>query len=519
MDFNHVPADVRWAIANWPEDAERGAVTRFCERHEISRSVFYKIRRLALEVGPVGATEPGSRRPHASPTRTDEGVVEHAIAVRAWLVEQGLDAGPLSVRARMRRQGLNPPSRATLARAFAAAGVSRPEPRKRPRAANRRFVYPAPNCCWQIDAFTWSLADGTTVAVHQVIDDHSRMAVGTLVADGETAKAAVQVVSTAIRRWGVPQRLLSDNGLASGPTRRGFTGKLVDYLIDLGVKPITGKPDKPTTQGKNERFHQTLQKWLNARPPAKTIAGLQALVDEFDAYYNHERAHQAIDGLTPAEAWAATAPAPEPTPQPRMPPVPPRAARPPAVISPSTIDPNPPAPGPAASPVRRPRLTRPGPEGAADARVRTNGQVTMLGCLFYISTDRAGQSVRVVWNTSTIEFLTHDGESLTHYPRPTSTGWYYGPRNPDGFPLASIPQTPTAGAPDAVERTVSKGGYVGALGCKFYASTTRQGQKVTLAWSQDTVTITDTTGAEIYRYARPTQTGTWHGPRQPPTKS
>lgn len=72
------------------------------------------------------------------------------------------------------------------------------------------------------------------------------------------------VVSTAIRRWGVPQRLLSDNGLAFNPTRRGFTGKLVDYLLDLGGKPITGEPDRPTTQGKNERFHQTLQKWLNA---------------------------------------------------------------------------------------------------------------------------------------------------------------------------------------------------------------------------------------------------------------
>ena len=72
MDFNHVPADVRWAIANWPDDAERGAVTRFCERHQISRAVFYKIRRQAGEVGPVGATEPGSRRPHHSPNRTDE---------------------------------------------------------------------------------------------------------------------------------------------------------------------------------------------------------------------------------------------------------------------------------------------------------------------------------------------------------------------------------------------------------------------------------------------------------------
>ena len=230
MDFNHVPADVRWAIANWPENTERGAVTRFCERHGISRSVFYKIRAQVRELGPVGATEPGSRRPHHSPSRTDPAVLEHALAVRIWLVERGLDAGPLSVADWMSRQGLTAPSRATLARAFAAAGVSKPEPRKRPRAANRRFVYPAPNCCWQIDAFAWSLADGTHVAIHQVIDDHSRMAVATLVADGETARAAVLVVSTAVRRWGVPQRLLwRDRFVAEG-------------IVGLDDEPRSGRP-------------------------------------------------------------------------------------------------------------------------------------------------------------------------------------------------------------------------------------------------------------------------------------
>jgi hypothetical protein len=116
MDSNRVPADVRWAIAKWPENAERGEVGRFCDRHGTSRSVFDKIRRLAAEKGPVGATEPGPRRPHHSPQQTDPDVIE-----------QGLDAGPLSVLARMKRQGLTPPSRGTLARAFAAAS-SKPEP-------------------------------------------------------------------------------------------------------------------------------------------------------------------------------------------------------------------------------------------------------------------------------------------------------------------------------------------------------------------------------------------------------
>lgn len=513
MDFNHVPADVRWAIAQWPQDAERGAVTRFCDRHGISRAVFYKIRRQAFELGPVGATEPSSRRPHHSPTRTDPNVVEHALAVRAWLVEQGLDAGPLSVLARMRRQGLTVPSRATLARAFAAAGVSKPEPRKRPRAANRRFVYPAPNCCWQIDAFAWSLADGTPVAIHQVVDDHTRMAVATLVADGETAKAAVQVVSTAIRRWGVPQRLLSDNGLAFNPTRRGFTGKLVDYLLDLGIKPITGKPDHPMTQGKNERFHQTLQKWLNARPPVKTIAALQVLVDEFDQYYNHERVHQGLDAKTPAEAWAATPPAPEPTAEPRMP------AIPSSVRNPATIPVAPREQTPTTG--TRTPLALHAAVGNTKLKVKANGQIKALSCLFYVATSRAGQQVHVIWDPSTVEIFTHDGKHIVAYPRPTATGIYYGPRAArDGTPIKGAGHTSSAGATGTATRTVSKGGYVGVLACKFYAGYKRKGEQVTITWDATSVTVTDDSGTPIARYDKPTERRGWHGPTEihPSTK-
>lgn len=508
MDSNTVPADVRWAIANWPEDAERGEVSHFCQRQGISRSVFYKIRRQALEQGSVGATEPGSRRPRRSPNRSDANVIEHSLAVRAWLVEQGLDAGPLSVLARMRRQGLKPPSRATLARAFAAAGVSKPEPRKRPRAANRRFVYPAPNCCWQIDAFAWSLADGTSCAIHQVIDDNTRLALSTLVADGETAHAAMQVVATAIRRWGVPQRLLSDNGLAFNPTRRGFTGKLVDYLLDLGVKPITGKPGKPTTQGKNERFHQSLQKWLNARPAARTIAELQAVVNEFDVYYNHERVHQSLDGTTPIEAWAATEPASPPTPEPRLPPIPPSSRA-------STNNPQ-----STTSRTRTPLALHPA-EGTADLKVRQNGQIKTLSCVFYVATSRAGQIVHIIWNEAAVEIFAHDGEHIISYPRPQTTGLYYGPRTPSGTFMKGAGHNPSAGVFSTAQRTVSKGGYIGVLASKFYAGYKRNGEQVTVTWDATTVTISDANGTTIAQYAKPTHRYGWHGPHQssPSTKS
>jgi len=101
------------------------------------------------------------------------------------------------------------------------------------------------------------------VVVFLLIDDHSRLGLASLVAPGETSAAAIAVVTLAIQRHGVPQKFLSDNGAALNPSGRGRAGALVEFLKAKGVEPITGKPYKPTTQGKNERFHQTLHKYLH----------------------------------------------------------------------------------------------------------------------------------------------------------------------------------------------------------------------------------------------------------------
>jgi putative transposase len=101
------------------------------------------------------------------------------------------------------------------------------------------------------------------------------------------------------------------------PSRRGITGQLVTYVTSLGVEAITGKPYKPTTQGKNERFHQTLFRYLDKQPLADTLEQLQAQVDEFDRIYNTERPHHALPGrITPQQAWDATPKADPPRPRP-----------------------------------------------------------------------------------------------------------------------------------------------------------------------------------------------------------
>jgi putative transposase len=321
--FEPVDPRVRLAITQWPPEAPRGAVSTFCAEEGISRKTFYAIKKRAVEEGQAAALEPRTRRPGSSPNRTADEVKKQAVGVRAALERSGLDYGPISVHEKMRSLGMVPvPSTASLSRIFRDAGVARVEPRKKPRASYRRFVYPAPNACWQLDGTEYVLTGGRKCVIFQLIDDHSRLAIATHVAWGETSEGAIAVVKKGIAAHGVPQRLLTDNGAALNPSRRGAVGQLVTYVEALGVEAITGKPYKPTTQGKNERFHQTLFRWLDKQPLAATLEELQAQVDEFDQIYNTERPHQGLPGrITPAQAWEATPKADPPRPRKQMRPV------------------------------------------------------------------------------------------------------------------------------------------------------------------------------------------------------
>jgi transposase InsO family protein len=375
-------------VATWPEDAPRGAVTAFCREHNVSRAWFYQVRAKAEADGPVQALVRKPTVPSSSPTVTAPGMVALLLVARAELKDEGLDHGPLSVIAKLSRRGYFPPSRATVARIFVRAGVVVPEPRKKPRSAYKRFVYPQPNACWQIDSTEWQLADRTKVAIFQLIDDHSRLALASLVASGETSTAAITVVTRAIERHGVPQKFLSDNGTALNPTRRGRKGALVEFLKAKGVEPITGKPYKPTTQGKNERFHQTLHKYLHRQPPAASMSALQAQVDTFDLYYNTKREHQALaPRTTPREAWNATPKAPAPVP-----------------------------PEPTAGTARR----------SIHRTVRKSGCVTVLGTHFMMGKEHIGQAIHIICDDTTVIFFGPLGTEIISHPRPPKGTPYVG---------------------------------------------------------------------------------------------
>jgi len=245
-----------------------------CARLGISRQSYYKYLARFDGEGLEGL-QPRSRRPLSSPNVRPPAMVELIVKARADLVAEGWDNGALSIFYRLLRDGEQPPAWRTIHRVLVRQGLVVPQPKKRPRSSRRRFEFPAPDDCWQIDAFGYLLAAGESVVVFEVKDDCSRAQIANLGWTSEDTLGAWECLARGIDDFGRPRLLLSDNSLA-------FTGKahnsivLVEKnLMALGVKPITSRPHHPQTCGKNERGHQTLQHWLAARSTAATLAELQ----------------------------------------------------------------------------------------------------------------------------------------------------------------------------------------------------------------------------------------------------
>ena len=285
-----------------------GEVAAFCREHGISRQTFYKWRRRYVEAGGPAGLDEQSRRPGKSPSRLADEVEDDIVRVRKELTDAGLDAGPWSIRQHLARGATvaSLPSVATIWRKLVARGLVIPAPNKRPNASWRRFCWERPNDLWQIDATHWTLANGTFVEIINIVDDHSRVCLASVAVTTCTSRAAWDAVERAGSQWGLPARLLSDNGMAFNSSRLGKTVSFEANVRAAGILPIASSPYHPQTCGKVERFHQTLKKWLTARPRAHTIVELQHLLDVFVTHYNTQRPHRALHGATPTDTWHAT---------------------------------------------------------------------------------------------------------------------------------------------------------------------------------------------------------------------
>jgi transposase InsO family protein len=281
------------------------SVTQAAAEYGISRRHLHRLLARYREGG-LEALEPRSRAPRSNPARTSHEVRERVIELRAQLTGDGLDAGPQTIAWHLEREGLPAPSTSTIRRILHAAGLITPEPRKRPRSSYLRFQMAQPNEMWQSDFIHWRLADETEVEILNWLDDHSRYLLSCTAHEPVTGDHVVAVFLDAVAQHGAPANTLTDNG--SVYTSR-FTGgrNAFEYVLPLlGVRQKNGSPGHPQTQGKIERFHQTLKRWLAARPAARTVAELQRQLEEFREHYNERRPHRALNRRTPGEAYRST---------------------------------------------------------------------------------------------------------------------------------------------------------------------------------------------------------------------
>jgi transposase InsO family protein len=262
------------------------------------------------------AFEPRSRRPNSVPTTTLAETVDLILELREKLTATGLDAGPDTIKWHLEHHHSTVVSRATISRYLTRHGLVVPEPKKKPKSSYIRFQAEMPNETWQADFTHYRLTrpDGRPGADTEILtwlDDCSRYALSVTVHHRVTGPIVLDTFRQTVAENGIPASTLTDNGmvfttrLSQGKKGAGTRNGFETELRRLNVVQKNGRPNRPTTQGKVERFQQTMKKWLRAQPEQpSTIDDLQPLIDAFVEEYNEHRPHRSLEHrATPATVY------------------------------------------------------------------------------------------------------------------------------------------------------------------------------------------------------------------------
>jgi transposase InsO family protein len=191
----------------------------------------------------------------------------------------------------MERRGAQPaPSRATIHRILVRNGLVTAQAQQRKRVW-KRWQRAAPMQLWQMDLVDGvPLTDGRTCKVVTGIDDHSRFVVLATVLPVASGRAVCEAFAAAMRRYGVPAEVLTDNG-------KQFTGRYtkplpVEVMFERlcrhnGITARLTRPRSPTTTGKIERWHKTLRReFLDQAGPFESPQVAQEAIDGWvEAYF------------------------------------------------------------------------------------------------------------------------------------------------------------------------------------------------------------------------------------------
>jgi len=241
--------------------------------------------------------------PHQMPASVEALVLELRRTHRYW--------GARRLVLELARRKVAPlPSESAVYRCLVRAGVIEAVARHRRKETWKRWERAEAMELWQLDVVGgFLLADGTSAKALTGIDDHSRYCVSARLMPRERTQLVCDGFSAALKTYGVPEQVLTDNG-------KVFTGKYfqppVEVLFDRicrqnGIEHLLTRPATPTTTGKIERFHRTLRVEFDTCQVFRTLAVAQGALDEWVAFYNTGRTHQALGEATPASRFRPTA--------------------------------------------------------------------------------------------------------------------------------------------------------------------------------------------------------------------
>ncbi|ANT62940.1 integrase (plasmid) [Salipiger sp. CCB-MM3] len=160
-----------------------------------------------------------------------------------------------------------------------------------------------PNQLWQTDFTYLKVIGWGWYYLSTILDDFSRYVIAWKLCTTMRAEDVTDTLQLALEASGCDQptvlhrpRLLSDNGSSS------IAGDLAIWLEDKQMEHVRGAPNHPQTQGKIERWHQTLKNRIlleNHYLPGALEAAIETFVD----HYNHQRVHESLGNVTPADVY------------------------------------------------------------------------------------------------------------------------------------------------------------------------------------------------------------------------
>jgi transposase InsO family protein len=279
--------------------SQEGANMReLCRRYGISPTTGYRYLARWQAEGAAGLAD-RSRRPHTSPAITDAATEAAVLAVRdknpAW--------GGRKLHHALARQGVVQPLPAPSTITAILRRHDRLAEAVRPTRDYQRFEAPQANELWQLDFM--GEPDLPTGKVHPLtlLDDHSRFALLVAACPHERADLVRAHLTTAFQRYGLPRRILSDNGPPWGAAGAGGITALEAWWLRLGIAVSHGRPIHPQTQGKLERLHRTMWAEVVGIRNLPDLATAQRRFDAWRARYNGERPHEALAYAVPVERY------------------------------------------------------------------------------------------------------------------------------------------------------------------------------------------------------------------------